>query len=209
MPQFTTNVGPITGQDGSSPPIRQGRTGEMNVGDAHGRYNEAVARGNVFSLSVAAAGPTAYVGAAGGTPLLAFYNPAGSGKNCSLLMVNVAVAVTAGTAGLGDFELWAGPSVLPTGTLVSPVNQLSLAASGSIAKGVSNTAITSSTALTNNFPVAVYYWATAASAFMAPGVFDIAGALVAAPGNMIALGLSVLPASTTVSCSLIWEEIPQ
>ena len=199
--------GPQVISDGVNTTVRTGRSGELNTSDAHGRYQEAVYRGNAYSLSVAAAAPTGFVGAAGGTPLLAIYNPANSGKHLVLLQAFCGIAVTAGTAGTGVLQLWAGPSVLPTGTLVTPVNQLSLTATGSVAKGVSNAAMTSSTAITNNYPLETYYWATAAGNFLAPGQFDIAGAIVVAPGNLCAFGLSVVPTSTTVSAALIWEEI--
>src|SRR5712664_3100170 len=80
MVQAETVVGPQTRSDGTQQALRGSRTGAGVVTDAHGRYQEAVLRGNVYSLSAAAAAPTAYTGAAAGTPLLAVFNPAGTGK---------------------------------------------------------------------------------------------------------------------------------
>ena len=57
-------------------------------------------------------------------------------------------------------------------------------------------------------PLAIYYWATAAAAAIAPAFFDVGGLVVAAPGNQIAVGATVVPTSTTWDLAMYWEELP-
>jgi hypothetical protein len=200
-------VGPQFGSTGAPKPFNCGSTGAQRVGDAHGRYLQAVMENRAFSVSVAAAAPTAYVGAAGGTPLLGIFNPPNSGKVLAILMATIAMRAAATAAGQAGLAIWSGPTATPTMASI-PTNQLSGAKSGSSASASINAANTSSTALALAAALATYYWATAAGAFMAPGLFDIAGIVVVPPGAMAALGLTVVPTSVTADASLIWEELP-
>src|SRR5260370_17756804 len=54
MVQAETIVGPQQKADGSQLPLRSSRTGAGIVADAHGRYQEATIRGNVYSLVLTA-----------------------------------------------------------------------------------------------------------------------------------------------------------
>lgn len=201
-------VGPSWGGSGTFTPPTADISGAQRVQDAHGRYLDAVLTGRVFRLSAAAAGPTAYTGAAAGTPLLAVHNPANSGKTLAIIGAGFAGRASGSGAGQSGLAFWTGPSVLPTGTTTVPTSALSGALSGSAALGFVNTALTNSTALALALPLATYYWATAAGAFMASGWFDVGGLLVVPPGNQVALGVTTVPLSWTVDVSLLWEELP-
>jgi hypothetical protein len=204
-------VGPVTVGDGSPKELRLGRTAEMMTADAHARYQEAVVRGNVYSLTVNAGAVTAFTGGAGGTPLISIYNPVGSGKNLVLLCASVTARVAASAAGTVGFNIWGGVSAANTGTLTSPTNMFTLQTGGSVAKGSSNAATTSTTAISGNGPllnIGWYYWATAAAATTATVAYDIAGLIVCAPGNLVALGGTAALTSATYDASLIWEEVP-
>jgi hypothetical protein len=180
----------------------------MNTADAHGRYQEAVYRGNVYFITASAITLTGYTGGSGGTPALSIYNPANSGKNFVLLSIGIANRVAASGAGTVSWQIWTGPSANITGTLTAATNMLSQAASGSAAKASVNNALTSSTALSNNFPLMSYYWATAAAAATTgPTWYDIGGQFIVAPGNNLTLGGTSALASATWDCSMIWEEI--
>lgn len=200
--------GPLWGGPGAPSPLTGGVSGSQRTSDAHGRYLQAVLENRAFYLSAAAAAPTAYVGAAGGTPLLAIHNPTGSNKLFALLMVGFANRATATAAGTTGLNVWSGPSVQPTGTLTPPTSALSAAASGSSARGHVNAALTGSTALALALPLHVHYWATAAGAISSPSMFDIGGLVVAAPGNQIAVGLTVIPTTLTADVAMYWEELP-
>ena len=69
-------------------------------------------------------------------------------------------------AGTVTWGLYYGPTVAPTQTTLSyPVNNLTLNKVGSVSQCFTNVALTSSTALSNVYPLGQYYWATAAGAF--------------------------------------------
>jgi hypothetical protein len=200
-------VGPAYTQDGSAQPLRLTRDASLGNQETHARYQEAVLRGNVYFISVAAAAPTAFTGGAAGTPLLACYNPPNSGRDLVLWWATIGIAVSGGTAGIGPVRIYAGPSALPTATATASTNMLSLAATGSAVKCFSNTATTGSTALSFLETIGTYYWATAASAFLAPVNFEAAGSIVIIPGNAVAIGFATFPASTTADATLVWEEV--
>jgi len=196
---------------GSTPAVRQGQLGDVIVSELHGRYYETTYRGNTFTLSVAtAAAITAYTGGAAGTPMLAVYNPVNSGRNFVVLQASYANLVAASAAGTVTFGLYYGPTAAITQTtLTYPVNNLTLNRVGSSSQCFTNAALTSSTALTNVYPLGQYYWATAAGAFTtSPQVATIDGSIIIPPGTMISLGGSAALTSATWIGSLSWEEVP-
>jgi hypothetical protein len=201
-------VGSDWGGAGAFKPFTATPSGAQRVSDAHGRYMDAVLAGRVWVLSVVAGAATAYTGAAAGTPLLAVHNPANSQKYISVLGVSFGSVVAASAAGTVALRVYAGASVLPTGTVTNPRNMLTQVASGSAGVGFSNAALTSSTALSHAMTLNSYYWATAAGAWAAPAFFDIGGLLVIPPGNQVAVGGSAALTSATFDCSLIFEELP-
>jgi hypothetical protein len=207
-------VGPSStqsAQPGTNPTVRVGQLGDMIVSELHGKYYETTYRGSTFTLSVAAAAAiTAYTGAAAGTPQLAVYNPVNSGKNFVILQASYANVVAASAAGTVTWGLYYGPTAAITqATLTYPVNNLTLNRVGSSAQCFTNAALTSSTALTNVYPLGQYYWATGAGAFStSPQVATIDGSIIIPPGCMIALGGTQALTSATWIGSLTWEEVP-
>lgn len=201
-------VGADWGSAGTFKPLTSATSGAQRVSDAHGRYFDAALASRTYFLSGAALAPTAYVGAAAGTPLLAIHNPTNSNKLLVINAVAIALRAAGSAAGQTGLVLWSGVSALPTGTATSPTNVLSQITSGSSARGFSNTALTGSTALAVALPVFTYYWATAAGAVASPGMFDVGGLVVVAPGNQVALGLTTVPTSTTADVAMYWEEVP-
>jgi len=202
-------VGELLGSDGTIQPLRLTRKGGLAAADVQARYQEAVLRGNVYYLAAGAAAPTAFVGAAGGTPLIGVMNPTGSGKVLVFLAASTTITAVPSAAGVVDSEMWAGVSVLPTGTVTAPTNMANQQSTGSIAKGFVNTAMTSSTAINLVTGLSAFWWATAAAGAMASsGIVDLAGITVAIPGVLVALGVRTVPTSTTTDAFLMWEEVP-
>lgn len=205
-------IGPsaVWAGDGSNVEFRQGKTGDLIVSELQGRYFEAAYRGQMFLTSIAAAGGTAYVGAAGGTPLLAIWNPAGSGKNLILIRASVDVVVGGSAAGFCPFRLYGGATAAITqATTVVPISTLSLTASGSIAKAYQNVALTSSTALTFLEPLGAHAWYSGVGVVLSPPLtWEHAGSIIVVPGNMLALGATTIPTSMTNDATLVWAEMP-
>jgi hypothetical protein len=190
---------------------RSGQLGEAIVQELHGRYYETTYRGNSFLLSVStAAAVTAYTGGAGGTPMLAIFNPIGSGRNAVVNKVSIGSVVAASGAGTVAFGLYFGTTATITqATTVTPWNMATQLQSGSVMTGFRNVALTSSTAASNAVALASYYWATAAGVGnVSPAVTDIEGAIIIPPGSYLALGGSAALTSATWIGSLQWEEVP-
>lgn len=207
-------VGPSSVQSaapGTNPTVRLGQLGDLVVSELHGRYYEQTYRGSVFSLSVStAAAITAYVGAAAGTPQIAVYNPVGSGKNLVVLQASYNNVVAASGAGTAAWGLWFGPTVAPTAAVNAyATNMATLQKTGSVTQCWTNTALTSSTALVNQYPVGFYYWATAAGAIgPSMNMVDVGGSIIVPPGCMFALGGSLALTSATWTGNVTWEEVP-
>jgi hypothetical protein len=202
--------GPLWGGQGTPVPFTAAYSGAQRTADAHGRYADAVLGNRCYYLSVAAAAATAYVGAAGGTPLLAIHNPANSNKTLLGLMVGWSGRVGASAVGNSGLDIWAGVSALPTGSITVPTNARSQARAGSSAVGFVNTALTGSTALALALPLLDYQLigATPVSQSVTAALFDLAGIVVADPGNQIAIGFTVALTSLTSDIALYWEELP-
>lgn len=199
--------GPLWGGLGAGSPFTATPSGAQRVADAHGRFMEAVLRGNTYYLSAAAAGPTAYVGASAGSPLLAIHNPANSKRIFQVLVVGFSQRAVATAAGQFGLNFWSGVSAQPTGTVTPARNAYSQQTTGSAALGFVNTALTGSTALNLSLPLHTHYWATAAGAISSPGFFDIGALLFCVPGNQVAIGVTTVPTTVTVDIAMYWEEI--
>lgn len=190
---------------------RSGQLGDAIVSELHGRYYETTYRGNGFLLSVStAAAVTAYAGGAAGTPMLALFNPVGSGKNAVLTKVAIGNVVAASAAGTVAFGLYFGTTAAITqATTVAPWAMNSQLQSGSVMTGFRNVALTSGSAANNVIPVATYYWATAAgAALVTGGPIDLEGSIIIPPGSYAALGGSAALTSATWIGSMQWEEVP-
>jgi hypothetical protein len=202
-------VGPQVAADGSQVTGRATKDASIVTVNGHGKYLEALLRGNTYILGVSGATPVVYAGAAAGTPLLAIHNPTGSGKVLSLLGLFIANRAAASAAGVVTFGIYGGPSAQPTGTQTVPRNLLTMTQSGSIAIGFANAALTGSTALSYLASPFAYYWATAAGAVDINNFFDLSGMFIVAPGNQLTIGASAALTSATWDVSWVWEELAQ
>lgn len=190
---------------------RAGQLGDAIVSELHGRYYETTYRGNVFMLSVStAAAVTAYTGGAAGTPMLALFNPVGSGRNLVILKASFANVVAASAGGTVTFGLYFGTTATITqATTVAPWSMVTQQQSGSVATGFRNVALTSGSAASNVIALGSYYWATAAgAALVSGGPVDLEGSVIIPPGAYVALGGSAALTSATWIGSLQWEEVP-
>lgn len=212
MPILQNIVGPPSAAANNA--IVNGRSGQLGdaiVSELHGRYYETTYRGNSFLLSVStAAAVTAYTGSAAGTPMLALFNPVGSGRNAVINKAAVANVVAASAAGTVTFALYFGATAAITqATVVVPWSMNTQLQSGSVMTGFRNVALTSGSAASNLIPLASYYWATAAGAALVNnGVVDLEGSVIIPPGSYVALGGSAALTSATWVGSLQWEEVP-
>lgn len=204
MPIIEAKVGAQTLTDGSPLTVRAGRSGELNVGDAHGRYQEAAIRGNLFlasnvaaqALSVALA--TAYTG-------LMLSNPIGNTKN--LVLLGAQLALSAAPAAIASLHLIGGYSavtqVTHTTPLAAPGIQNALLGTGQASSMKADSSATIPTPgyilpLGSGFTAAALYATT-------PLWIDLGGCIVLPPGGFI--GWGALTAVTGFG-GFLWEEVP-
>lgn len=191
--------------------LRGERTGALVTADGHARYQEVVIQGSAYSLSTAAAGVTIAAanvfGAANAAPLVGIFNPASSGKNAVILMGRH--TWNSGTPGAGGLVWGTAPS--PAGITAAsannPINQLTLAATGSSMRGYINSAMTG---ITGN---QLHLFAGGPPAFAigagAPASYfdEVAGAIIVPPGGACGLYAALVGTSPIISASMVWEEV--
>ena len=204
---------------GTTPPIRQGQLGDVIVSEVHGRYYETNYRGALFStfynaLTVASthASPIA---SGTGTPIIGIYNPAGSGKNISLLRMTQ--AFTSGTA-TGP-NLWniipnpqnisATPTTSNTNVLGATLSTVSNNAAGSVARIFNNQSLTGQTTTGVAFRTAGGPTSAATVAGQIQTFTeDFQGDFIVVPGTMIALCTYANGTSLVMNVYVTWEELP-
>jgi hypothetical protein len=206
--------------DGTVSPARASRVGSQIIGDGQGRYYEATSRGTVFSAGITAWTSTVNAGniinaAAGATSQFAVWNPAGSGKNLSLL--KFAVYPISGTAPI--------PAVFHSAMAVAPTIATSVAATygwfccnnvgmatASVARVLASqagAALTGSSAFTIIRVADLFITAgTAANLAGQKCVEYIDGDIVIPPGTGWAPTWAAAGTSFLGGYSVTWEEIP-
>lgn len=204
-PYLKLAVGPQVLADGASPVPRGGRTGATITADGHGRYYEAVKRGNVFvahnvaAQAVSVALATTYTG-------LCLSNPLGSGKDLILYMAQFAISVA--EVAIATQHLIGGYSATTAVTHTTPLaapgiqNAYLGAGNASIAKVDS-----AATIPTPGYLLPLRSGFTA-GALGGPGMgqlADMGGIITVPPGGFVAIG--ALTAITGFG-ALVWEEQP-
>lgn len=196
-------VGPSAANaaDGSSIAFRQGHTGEAIIQQLHGRYFEAMSRGNLFcaanqaaqAISVALA--TTYTG-------LCLYNPVNSGKILVPLKIKYALSVApAAIATLGLISGYAatGGVTAETTALTARSTQI-----GNDARPQGRV-LSAATIVTPVWLQQIQDGFTAAALPNPTLLTDVEGIFGILPGGFIAVG--ALTAVTGFG-SMVWEELP-
>lgn len=197
--------------DGTNPPLRQGKAGELIVSELQPRFYEQNYRGNLFmldsqSVTIAAAHATK-TAMATAKLINGFYNPANSGKNAILVSANV--ATTSGTPGGAFLYNYFNLSPMITaaaGTIVSGI------VGGSQKSAMTpqvSTVLTASDADTSALtqlgvlggPAAVAAGAGVYNAFDA-----IDGKIIVPPGCCFGICSTATGTSHVVQSTLVWIE---
>jgi hypothetical protein len=213
-------TGYVVGADGSRNNLRQGRTGELIIGQSHADYNEPTSRGSVFNLTMNAAVGGVVAGnlvgaAANAATQFAIWNPVGSGVNMSILKVFIGIVsgtivggpVFHGVFDKGNptnastFDSTKGPQNCLIGGRQTTMRVINTATTG--------TTITGGTAPQLHRPMTMSFSAGTYAALAGTNALEyVDGDIVIPPGYgwiplFAAAGTSVL-----WSCGCTWEEIP-
>lgn len=221
--EMETRVGPTVAQDGTINTFRADRQGAGVTTDAHGRFMEAARLGLLFSAGMTitsisnATFSTGTLGATA-TPIIGVWNPLNSGKNVIVLQAKVQIINTALQVTGAGALMWCtavGQSAISTG--ITPLSRLSLAASGSVAKGFAGTALTG---LSGNLTVQeasglggllsnLSTLQTAAGLMPSAPTYveNLDGQFIVPPGGVLALLCTTNPpVAISAASALLWEE---
>lgn len=206
--QAVGKVGPGQFADGSPVTERMSKDGSLIVQDGHAKYQEAVARGKVFSACQTTA-TTIPAGLSASPTTTTLYNPLGSGVNGVVLYGGVTslIAFTAAAT------IWVAinnnlAAAATTGTALAGVNML--AGSGNVATIQALTTATLPAAPTRALAI-LGVGLTGAITTVPTGApvgrwFD--GAIVLGPGCSLSFQASTAGPTTGSVGEWIWEEIP-
>ncbi len=199
-----TKVGPRYAADGTTLELRSGRSGEGVVADAHGRYQEAASRGNVY-FACNQAGIAIPVGLTTAAKNFTLYNPAGSGKNLVLLEITFAMTVQP-SASPGAVMLVGNL----TATQAAPATKTAETVRNALLGGPAGVGLVYNTTTLAATPVALrnicsIAWVTATVPTTISAVKDeVAGAIIIPPGIYVSVAAT---AACTAQFSMTWEEI--
>lgn len=196
-------IGPGSGQDSGEDTIRLGRTLEQIVSDAHGRYYEAVVRGNVYCAANSAAQATSTANATATGLILT--NPVGTGKVLSILDIVVGV----GAAVAAAFEVGLFANINPLAAAVTQTTPITprnaLLGSANVGVGLAASSATLPATPTHIRTLLASGWVTATAQSQEVAKDEVAGAIALLPGT--AVSIQSIVGTQSVIASITWEEI--
>lgn len=214
FPQVRT--GPQVASDGALIQERASKDGCLVGSNAHCSYQEAVYRGNVFSMTLAANSSTVaagnvVAGAAAASTQFALANPSASGKHLVLLRFRLGV-ISATTEGSGPLfhGYQAGvPTLAASGTIN---NNLMGAGASSVARGYVSAAGAALTGGAANVTLCLANFSTTVTTPASPYLIstddNIDGMILIPPGFTYVPMWQAAGTAVLFGCSITWEEIP-
>ncbi len=203
--QISGQVGPAFLSDGvGTQPVRQGRLGEVIVGELHGRYYEQSRRGNLFfarAVTTALAGIASSNGI--GSPLI--WNGSSSVVVVPIALTVTQTVVTTAASAVG----------LAFGTQTSaPTSTTAIDSSGSCYIGGSAPAAsayrlgTVSAVPSSFFPLFSVHTGSLTTDNQMTGWIDLGGAFALPTNTYMAVMGSVTASSMVAQVGMLWEEVP-
>jgi hypothetical protein len=208
MTQLQGTIGAVTGTAaGQSHAARMNRSGGWLTAPVSARFQEAVLRGNCFTVANQA-GVVSQAGLSATTPVLTLYNPAGSGKNAVLWYA----AASFGVANAAAATVW----------LAANTNTAAAAVTGTLTTTHRNCLLGSA----NNPAVTPLLAATLPAAPVGIAMLGIGltgaitvettakliggwldGSIVIGPNTAVSIQTSTASGALGLWCSYMWEEI--
>ena len=206
-----TVVGPQTAQDSALLPARSLRDGAVAVSEVHGKYYEQSYRGNVFWATMGAGVIFPTTGATAAN-VLTLTNPAGSGKNLSLISFDMVFTIIPVTPLTGLYGLYVNTNIAAaavSGTALAPQPALLGSNAGSVAKPLTTSTVPATATLL--LPFFQKVTGEIAAVFPIPGMpsvhLDLDGKIILAPGTAITPQQTVNDSTNaSVICTFCWEE---
>lgn len=183
-----------------------GETSDLLLTELQPRYYEQAYRGLTYMASNSAATAFSVQGTAAATGFI-LSNPAGSGKNLSI--IDIIFQYTVATAGAAVAVVYAGTSPLSTAVVhTTPLTVVGSIISATAGQGKADSAATIVIAAPALVPIRIIQAAatTGAAAVVLPYVKDeVAGAIIVPPGCFIAIqGTAAIAGGMA---SMTWNEV--
>ena len=207
--QIEARVGVQQLQDGTQQPPRLGHAGELISGDAHGRFYEAVYRGNVYSASAGVAGVAPGTALAATAQAIILYNPPATTGAKNLVILRASLGYVSGTLGAGSMVYGTAAQIVAIGGTAVTIksNMLGGAAASVATVTVAGTCTAVPTIVRPAFTLGAFLASTAA--INPPLIDEVAGEFILSPGNIFVMtGVAVAGTSPLVIPALTWEEVP-
>jgi hypothetical protein len=202
-------VGPTQSADGSTQPLRLGKTGAMINSPGHGPYYEAVSRGRVFS-AMNQTGVVLTVGLNGTYTGLVVSNPNGSGINASILAVGYQEVVA--PTGIQTTFLAVGSGPADTVHSVPAVTYNMKVGGGdntSICKADTGATLTVLPAVPRYvLPIQSGHTSGALSTAACLAMSEVGGMVCLTPGSYAFIAGFTIGVAVGAYCCIVWEEIP-
>lgn len=205
--QFNLGVGPQSSFSPGGPPASGMGDGTMRVGDAHGKYVEAVYRGNVWIGSNLGGTPvTTQAGLSATTPALTLFNPADSKVNLFLLNVGIGIAA-APAAACALFLAYNVPNLagVPTAPVTTTTANVINAKLGSAGAPVGQCYRVSTLSAAPLLLAPLGGTTGAAAIGGVPLWFDLGGIVCISPGYAVSVQTS---SAASLTGAFVWEELP-
>jgi hypothetical protein len=210
--QIESQVGPELMSDGASTALRLGRTGEQIVTELHGRYYEQTVRGALYWATMTAGVIFPAPANLTNNPMT-LANPAGSGRNVSLVAFDMVFTTINATAATGLYGLYVNSNVVAaavSGTAIVPVCGVVGSNFQPVAKAFSTSTIPAAPTLMK--PLAFKLVGGVASAVPITGLpsihVDFDGTFILTPGTAVTPQIGTADTTNaTVLCSFCWEEL--
>lgn len=204
-------VGPQTQGDGALAPNRYLRDGSLAVSELHGKYYEQSYRGNTFWATMTAGVIFPTTGATAAN-VMTLANPAGSGKNLSLISFDQVYTIVPVTPLTGLYGLYVNTNTIAaavTGTAITAIPGLIGGKNNPVGVPLSTSTIPATATLLVPYGQKITgELAASVGMFAIPGIhLDIDGRIVLSPGTAITPQMTVNDSTNaSVICSFCWEE---
>ncbi len=205
--QIDGRVGPAAAADSTYNNLRLDKSGALGVTDAHGRYTEAVYRGNVFTAANQS-GVATQAGLSATTPVLTLFNPAGSGKLGVLLYAGVGFPIAFAAAANVFLAANVNPlAAAVTGTAFTARNALLGGSAASVLQ-----VFTAATLPAAPVAICLLGEALTGASTTVPYLLPLGrwfdGSIIIGQGCAISIQTSAASGASGALCEYAWEEIP-
>ena len=190
-------------EDGFVDRMRYGRSGDLIVSQGHGRYQEAVSRGNVFS-AMSQTGCVWTVGLATTYTGVCVSNPNGSGKKLSILAAGFSERVA--PAGIQDVSLAGAFSTTDVTHSVPGVPLNMQVGNSSIGVAKFDTGATLPVAPKYLLPLIAGKTSAALSTASSIALVEIGGLVEVKPGGFVIIACFTVGAAVGQMGCIIWEQ---